>query len=192
MVTVLTALLTASIALLGYWLTYQNNIRLARRVERLERINRQLGEFYGPLLAIVSVGQRIFQAHQIRPRRERVKPPDITDPEVRAWMKAVFMPNNERLYELVLTKAHLLVDRQMPDCLLQLCAHVAAYRAIMNLPEDVGNTAEISPIPFPQDDLISYARERFLLLRREQARLMKALGEDPEELPGANNDKSFR
>ena len=183
MYTVLAALMTAVAALLGYWLTYRNNIHLAQRAERLQRVNRQLGEFYGPMLAISSIGQRIF--HDYRRSlmsREHSEPPDTADPEFRAWMKSVFMPNNERLYDLILTKADLLVDDQMPECLLQLSAHVAAFRAIMHRWEENDYEVEIPPVPFPKD-LFNYARDRFYLLRREQRNLMKALGQAPEELP---------
>ena len=47
----------------------------------------------------------------------------------RLWMRHVFMPLNTRMEELVITKAELLDAPTMPDCLLQLVAHVTAYRA---------------------------------------------------------------
>ena len=40
------------VAQIGYFVTYRTNLRLAQRNDRLERINRQLSEFYGPLLAL--------------------------------------------------------------------------------------------------------------------------------------------
>jgi len=185
MLTVLAAIVTAVTALVGYWLTYRNNLRLAQRAERLDRINRQLRELYGPMLAIASVGHRIFQEYRrsIATRHERPEPLDI-NPEFRAWMKGVFMPNNERLYELLLTKADLLIDDKIPDCLLQLGAHIGAFKAIAQRWEENDYEVKIPPIPFPRD-LLAYANDRFYRLRREQKSLMKALGQLPEELPAS-------
>jgi hypothetical protein len=49
---VVTATVTIAIAFIGFAATYINNLRLNQRQARLHRINRQLGELYGPLLAI--------------------------------------------------------------------------------------------------------------------------------------------
>jgi len=172
--------LAAATALLGYWLTYRNNVRLAQRVERLARVNRQLGELYGPMLAIASIGDRVFKDYQgaFRPRK-RTEPLNPNDPETRAWIEAVFMPNNRRLVELVLTKADLLVDAEMPDCLLQLTAHVSGYQAIMHRWNEDGYKVQIPPVPFP-DDLFSHADSRFRRLRRDQRLLLEQLAQSPE------------
>ena len=50
---VITAIVTIFVALAGYLITYWNNILLSRRTERLNRINKQLNEFYGPLYSLV-------------------------------------------------------------------------------------------------------------------------------------------
>jgi hypothetical protein len=47
--TVATLTATVFVALMGYAATYLNSIRLSQRKDRLERIDRQLREFYGPL-----------------------------------------------------------------------------------------------------------------------------------------------
>jgi hypothetical protein len=46
------ALIGVCIAVIGYFVKYRFDLRLAQRNDRLERINRQLSEFYGPLLAL--------------------------------------------------------------------------------------------------------------------------------------------
>jgi hypothetical protein len=45
---VITAVVTVFVAFIGYLITYLNTIRLAQRTEKLQRINRQLSELYGP------------------------------------------------------------------------------------------------------------------------------------------------
>ncbi|MFF0637439.1 hypothetical protein ACFYTS_33640 [Nocardia sp. NPDC004151] len=39
-----------------------NGLRLGQRQARLVRINQQLSEFYGPLLALMEANQRTFDA----------------------------------------------------------------------------------------------------------------------------------
>ena len=52
------ALIGVCIAVIGYFIKYRIDLKLAQRNDRLERINRQLSEFYGPLLALTrSSGQ---------------------------------------------------------------------------------------------------------------------------------------
>ena len=41
------------------------------------------------------------------------------------------MPVNRRIYDLVISKGDLLIDGKMPDVLLQLCAHISAYEAVL-------------------------------------------------------------
>src|SRR3954469_10283586 len=59
--TTATLLVTVAVAFGGYFATYLWNLRIAQRKDRLERVNRQLSELYGPLLALVTAGTRAFQ-----------------------------------------------------------------------------------------------------------------------------------
>jgi hypothetical protein len=54
----ITTIVTITLALIGYVATYLNNIRMSRHQARLERINRQLSELYGPMLATLEGGER--------------------------------------------------------------------------------------------------------------------------------------
>jgi hypothetical protein len=56
------------VAQIGYFVTYRTNLRLAQRNDRLERINRQLREFYGPLLALTRSNDQSLQVFQKRYR----------------------------------------------------------------------------------------------------------------------------
>ena len=61
---------TILLALLGYLVTYGNNLRLAQRKDRLERVERQLRDLYGPLLSTAEASTRIWNAF-----RGRYRPP---------------------------------------------------------------------------------------------------------------------
>ena len=52
---------TIVLAFIGYAATYVNDLRLARRKDRLDRVNRQLSELYGPLLALSTASSRLWE-----------------------------------------------------------------------------------------------------------------------------------
>lgn len=58
---------TIGLAFAGYAVTYLNGVRLSQRQERLARVNRQLGDFYGPLFALTEANSRTFAAFVERP-----------------------------------------------------------------------------------------------------------------------------
>jgi hypothetical protein len=106
---------TLAVALTGFLATYFNGLRLAQRKDRLDRVNRQLSELYGPLLALVSASHESWEAFRRHYRTTTWSYWDPEDPpnqeEERAWrqwMRHVFMPLNERMMELVITKSDLL------------------------------------------------------------------------------------
>ena len=85
------------------------------------------------------------------------------------------MPLNTRMEELVITKAELLDTPTMPDCLLQLVAHVAAYRAFIAQWDEGDFTQQKSLINFPNPELLEYAGHTFAKLKKEQQELLGAL-----------------
>jgi hypothetical protein len=123
--------------LITIWINYNNSIRLARRNEQLNRINKQLGELYGPLYALRKAAQAAYEAFR---SKYRVGKPyfDINDPpnneelEVwRLWMKTVFMPINTKMYELILSKSDLLIEVNFPDSFIILCSHITSYLPVI-------------------------------------------------------------
>jgi hypothetical protein len=128
-----TAVITVALAFIGYVATYINNIRINQRQARLDRVNRQLSELYGPLLATVESVDRVWnyfvKKYQVSVRgKDNVlyfgdEPADEPELEVwRIWLQTVFMPSNRRLYELILAKTDLLRDDDMPEDALDLCS----------------------------------------------------------------------
>lgn len=173
---------TVLVALTGFAVTHQNNLSLARRKDRLDRVNRQLSDLYGPLLALVSASTRSWVAFRTRYRSTVVSywdpstPPTPAEEEAwRRWMKTVFMPLNTRMEELVITKAELLDTPTMPDCLLQLVAHVSAYRAFIAQWDEGDFSQQVSLIDFPNPDVVEYAEHTFVKLKKEQQQLIGVL-----------------
>jgi hypothetical protein len=178
------ALVGVVAAVIGYFIKYVTDLRLAQRDDRLERINRQLSEFYGPLLALTRSSSESWHAFRKRYRPPgsqsfwRIDPPPTREDAVawRLWMITVFMPVHQRMMELVLNRADLIEEPEMPPCLLALCAHVHGYQAILKEWEtgeiSVAREDNISVVNFPGQELAEYAAAAFGRLKAEQAVLL--------------------
>jgi hypothetical protein len=178
------ALVGVVAAVLGYFVTYWSNHRLAQRNDRLERINRQLSEFYGPLLALTRSSGQSWQAFRQRYRPPgsesfwKSDPPPTREDAIawRLWMTTVFVPVHQQMMELVLNRADLIEEPDMPACLLALCAHVNGYQAILKEWEtgeiSIEREDNISVVNFPGQELAEYAAAAFSRLKAEQADLL--------------------
>lgn len=176
-------LIGVCVAALGYVYKYQTDLKLLQRNDRLERVNRQLSDFYGPLLALTRSSERSWEAFRQRYRpgsRSYWHPePPASEDDVtawRLWMATVFMPMHQQMMDIVLTHADLIDESEMPLCLLDLCAHVSGYQAVLKQWEsgDISMIREdnISVVNFPSHALTTYAAEAFDRLKAEQARLL--------------------
>ncbi|MFE3629932.1 hypothetical protein [Streptomyces goshikiensis] len=175
-----TVIVTVGLAFIGYLATYLNGLRLAQRQAGLTRVNQQLSEFYGPLFALMEANSRTYDTFA-----EKYARPDGRDPfnhdtppteqeleQWRTWATTVFIPNIRAMRDVVVTKADLLIEEEMPQALLQLCAHVSGYE-ITAARWARGNYEEhLSLISFPGRELREYIRDRFARLKSEQARLL--------------------
>ncbi|MFE0105255.1 hypothetical protein [Streptomyces sp. NPDC059009] len=177
------AITTVLLAFVGYLVTYLNGLRLAQRQERLARINRQLSELYGPLLALTEINSRVYGAFSDRhPRPDGRSPlqhaPDetpLTDEELaewRLWLTKVFLPNHQAMRDVLVTKADLLREPHMPPVLLEVYAH-ASWDELTAARWDQGDlTLEQPPEPFPMTEMRRYVRDNFDQLKQEQAALL--------------------
>jgi hypothetical protein len=172
---------TVLVAATGYVATYTTNLRLARRKDRLERVNRQLSELYGPLYAQAEAVDRAWDKFAARYMPMWTVPPSATAEQAatwRLWMSTVFMPLNRRMVELVVSRADLLNEETIPEPLKELCAHVACYEPVLaRWQEDCFDSIRLDDHvsiagDFPRNELASYIRMSFESLKLEQARLL--------------------
>jgi hypothetical protein len=174
-----TIVVPITVALVGVLGAYFYNGALARRKDQLDRVNRQLSDLYGPLLALEAAASRSWEAFRTRYRpslsywRED-PPPTIEEAEAwRLWMTEVFMPLNDRMAELVVTKADLLESRDIPACLLELVAHVESYRAVIASWKAGNYENNVAPLPFPGQAVREYAERYFSELKVKQETLLR-------------------
>ena len=85
------------------------------------------------------------------------------------------MPINLQLYDIVQDNAHLLIEAEMPECLLVLQAHVASFKAVIER-WDKGDYAEHEAlIYYPSKELLDYVTESYQALKAQQADLIGLL-----------------
>lgn len=176
-------MVTVVLAFAGYLVTYWSGRRLSQRQERLNRVNRQLSEFYGPLLALTETDSRLYHAFAQRHPRSDGRSPLQHGPEEsplteeeraewRLWITTVFLPSQRAMRELLLTKADLLSEAEMPRLLLEVYAHASWQEIAVARWERGDLTVESFPTPFPAGAIRRYARSEFDRLKREQAALL--------------------
>lgn len=171
------------VAVLAGLFTYRNNRSLKVREDRLARVNEQLEHLYGPLYALSQASSTVFATFQARHPHGWVfgSEPELTTEQRELWvqwMRTVFMPINRRSYELIVSKAHLLDGDTMPRCMLDLCAHVAGYEAVMDRWAQ-GDTSTIgSLVDHPGAPYVDHIEQAFAELKQRQQKLLSRSRED--------------
>lgn len=89
-------------------------------------------------------------------------------------MQTVFMPNNIRMYDMIVSKADLLIETDMPQCLLIFCAHVSAAQPVMKKWEAKDYSQQRSEVFYPAKELLEYCSKSFKSLKAEQSSLLGA------------------
>jgi hypothetical protein len=176
-------IITIILALIGYLITYLNNLALTRRAERLQLITSQINELYGPMYIITTTGKVLFDALRSKGSfqgfiSENNPESNGNISEWQIWLETVFMPMNENLERVIIEKSHLIREYEMPLCLQAFIAHNAGYKAVL-AKWKIGNFSEsTSVIPFPQE-IYEYAKVSYQELKKEQLKII-ALSAKPK------------
>jgi hypothetical protein len=166
------AILTVILALSGYVITSLSAHMLARRQDKLRLVNERLNEFYGPLYVASEAGNIAYRSLLTRQGKEKSEP--IRDSEMKEWMlwmTTIFMPLNNIREQIIIRKAHLIVEEKMPQCLLDFVTHVVGYKAVLSKWAEGDTTERRSTIGWPPEFDV-YVRESYAALKSEQTRLM--------------------
>ena len=171
-------IVTVILAILGFLVTYLNNLRLARRADRLKFITTQIDEFYGPMYVITQTGRILFMAlrakgieHGRMGAGEDAPTSQQDISEWRIWLEDVFQPLNEQLDQIIVTKAHLVMEKEMPQCLKRVLAHSAGYKAVIKKWQLGDFSESTSVIPYPAE-IVDYAEKSYLYLKEQQKKLI--------------------
>ncbi len=176
--TVVTLTATIFLAFAGYLITYANNLRLQRRKDKLERLNRQLKYLYGPLYVLAHSSKIAWQAFRSEYRPDfnywtEENPPTEEEADAyRLWMSEVFIPFHKRMEKAILENADLLEDDEIPECLLLLTAHISCCKTILKRWALSDFSKHVSIIAFPGHLIEDYSKESYYLLKNKQAKLL--------------------
>jgi hypothetical protein len=175
--TTLTTLTVA--ALLTYLVSYRYNLTLSQRKDKLELINKRINDFYGPLYIASVAGKIAFEALLEKLDRDKIfdADPPLTKEEWEewySWVINVFTPLNDLREELILKNAHLILDEEMPACLLKFITHVSAYKVILPKLKEK-DYSDTKPILFYPTEITEYAEKIYRELKEEQVELMGKL-----------------
>ena len=167
-----TATLTIVFAFAGYLVTFLSTRMLARRQDKLALVNRRLNEFYGPLYVASQAGNIAYRSLLKKQGKTQSEP--IRDEDMREWMlwmRTIFMPLNDVREKVIIEKAHLIVEEQMPQCLLDFVTHVVGYKAVLCKWAEGDYSERRSTIGWPPEFDV-YVRHSYQALKREQTRLL--------------------
>jgi hypothetical protein len=92
---------------------------LTRRRDKLDLVNKRLNEFYGPLYVASEAGNIAYRSLLQKQGKSQSFP--ILDDEMKEWvlwMTTIFMPLNDIREKIIIEKAYLIIEEQMPTCLL--------------------------------------------------------------------------
>src|SRR3984957_9009254 len=166
------AILTIILAFAGYLMTFLSARMLARRRDKLKLVNKRLNEFYGPLYVASEAGNIAYRSLLNRQGKAQSEP--ILDAEMKEWMlwmTTIFMPLNDIREKVIIEKAHLIVEEQMPQCLLDFVTHVVGYKAVLSRWAEGDYGERRSTIGWPPEFDI-YVKRSYAALKTEQMRLM--------------------
>jgi hypothetical protein len=86
---------------------------------------------------------------------------------------------------MIISKAQLLIEDEMPECLLKFCAPMAGYDVVIERWKQGDFREHLSVVRHPGDELHDYLQQAFTRLKREQARELAATqGRVGEQLVG--------
>lgn len=100
------------------------------------------------------------------------------------WLKNVFMPINRKMLDAILSKADLIDGIELPQCLIDFCAHVTGYEVTLAQWEDgdfsnLGSIVNHPGVPFSQ-----YVEANYQELKKKQTALLNSNSHKLAEAPG--------
>jgi hypothetical protein len=164
--------LTILLAFVGYLATAWSAKMLARRKDKLELVNRRLNELYGPLYVASQAGNIAYRSLLKKQGKSQSYP--ILDSEMKEWMlwmTTIFMPLNDVREKIIIEKAYLIVEEQMPHCLLDFVTHVVGYKAVLAKWEEGDYSERRSTIGWPPEFDI-YVERSYAALKARQTHLL--------------------
>jgi hypothetical protein len=166
------AILTIILAFAGYLITFLTSRVSGRRAARLRLVDQRLNDFYGPLYVATVAGNIAYKSLLQKQGKTDCHPIREEDlKEWTVWMTNIFMPLNDVRERIIIENAHLIVEEQMPQCLLDFVTHVVGYKALLAQWADGDYTERRSMIGWPPE-FDTYVERSYQALKAEQTQLL--------------------
>jgi len=163
---------TILLALAGYLATFFTTRVLERRKDKLALVTRRLDEFYGPLYVASQAGNIAYRS--LLKKQGKTQSFPILDGEMKEWMlwmTTIFMPLNDTREKIIIEKAYLIVEEQMPHCLLDFVTHVVGYKAVLKKWAEGDLSERRSTIGWPPE-FDAYVTRSYAALKAQQTQLL--------------------
>lgn len=166
------AVLTILLAFVSYLVTFLSSRMMARRADMLKLVNMRLNEFYGPLYVASRAGNIAYRS--LLERQGKAQSFPIRDEDLKEWilwMETIFMPLNDIREKIIIEKAYLIIEQEMPRCLLDFVTHVVGYKAVMARWAEGDYSERRSTIGWPPE-FDGYIERSYHELKRQQMDLI--------------------
>lgn len=167
------AVFTVVLAFGGYLMTFWITRVMARRADHLRLIDQRINEFYGPLYVATVAGNIAYRSLLQKQGKTQCHP--IRDEDLKEWMlwmNTIFMPLNDVREKIIIDKAHLILEEQMPQCLLDFVTHVVGSKALVAQWAEGDYSERRSIIGWPPE-FDTYVERSYQALKAEQSRLLQ-------------------
>ncbi len=166
-------IVTIILAFIGYIAKHINDTIDYRREKKLELVNQRLNLFYGPLCFQTIAGQNI---EKILLRKFGMKDKsDALDEkyydEWRLFVNEVLMPLNLMREKIILENSYLIIENEVPQCLVDFITHVSTFKAVV-AKWKVGDFSENFAMTYYPEDLQGYIMGSYKSLKKEQLKLI--------------------
>lgn len=166
-------LLSIFIALLG--IAYQ--IKARRKDDtlknQLDRLNKQITDFYGPLYSLYETGHQNYYAYLELYGDEF----HFDNQNYKSWNVTIFQPTNFEIEHIIINKADLIIGHIVPEFFFQFCEWLTAQKAYFNAESQPGFDNDIwKPVidyyQHPKDQMRMYIKASFEILKQTQSEVL--------------------
>ncbi|MEU3069863.1 hypothetical protein ABZ712_23585 [Streptomyces sp. NPDC006906] len=165
------------VAVLAYFMNHRGERVRAVRQAKLEWVNSQLKNLYGPLLVLADVNETAWKEYRRRYLPEGAlqrRSHDLTERERqrwRNWMITVFVPAALRARDVIVEHGELIIEEEVPRVLLDFCSHAASLEVLV-MEWESNQEAEELLIRHPGGDFVAYVRASYANLKAAQSKLL--------------------
>jgi len=158
--------ITSVVAVIGYFAKYFIEKHFQKQNKKLEYIDKQINEFYGPLYILLKTGKSIF-GNLISKNNSALSFIVNNSVDWQLWIKNVFIPMNLKIEKLILEKGYLMIEDTSNDYFDDFMIHSSKYKILAEKWNQNDFSRCHTDKAFPSK-LIKYSEDSLNKLRNKQ------------------------